>query len=128
MLRREGEKGLDRETAQLFAGRALERLHREQAVANFSTLYFQLIRLLLYLLRIRRTDPACFDPNSPSDISAFHEAMESMAAAERYFSRRGFLHKAQQVLNIRDGFEKYLRYEGTEDVLIRLDDLTGSAA
>ena len=65
MFRNDGERGLDRDMAQLFARRALQRLLKEQDDGNFKKAYFQVIRLLLYLLRYRRTDPSCFDPNVP---------------------------------------------------------------
>jgi hypothetical protein len=126
MLRKDGEKGLDRNMAQLFAHRALERLQQEQRKQSFNRLYFQLIRLLLYLLRYRRTDPSCFDPNTPQSIAVFDEAMESMNEAKRYFlAAAGFRKKARQVQEIIDGFKNYLHYKGTENVLTVLGDLAG---
>lgn len=121
MLRRDGERGLDREMAQLFAHRALKRLLKEQENNNFSILYFQMIRLLLYLLRFRRTDPACFDPSFPQSIFVFEEAKKSMAFAKNYFPRHS--PRVGQVQRIIDGFDKYLHYEGTEDVISILRDL-----
>lgn len=121
MLRKEGEQGLDREMAQLFANRALQRLLKEQEEHNFKTLYFQMIRLLLYLLRYRRIDPSCFDPNLPETIFVFEEAMKSMATAKDYFPSHST--KATQIKRIIEGFNKYLHYEGTEDLLPVLRDL-----
>jgi hypothetical protein len=120
MFRKDGEKGLDRYMAQLFANRALERMEQQQRAQKFSTLYFQLVRLLLYLLRYRRTDPACFDPNVPESIAVFDKAMESMIVAKRKNFRR-----ARQLQDLIDGINNYLYYEGTEDVLTVLEDLAG---
>lgn len=125
MYRKEGEKGLDSDMAQLFARRAIERLYKLQEKRKFKILYFQLIMLLFYLLRYRKSDSSCFDPDSPKTIEVFEDAMESMEEAKRFFSRRNEHYSAKRVQNIIDGFEKYLHYEGTEDVLTVLGDLAG---
>jgi hypothetical protein len=125
MFRKNGEKGLDRNMAQLFAQRAMEGLQEQQGAQNFRTLYFQLIRLLLYLLRYRRTDPACFDPNSLQSIGVFLEAIESMVEAKRYFAKTGGFGKARQIQEIIEGFENHLHYKGTEHFLTVLGDLAG---
>jgi hypothetical protein len=125
MYRKEGEKGLDSDMAQLFARRAIERLNKLQEQRKFKILYFQLIMLLLYLLRFRKSDSSCFDPDSTKTIEVFEDAMESMEKAKMFFSRRNEHYKAKRVQNIIDGFEKYLHYEGTEDVLTVLGDFAG---
>jgi hypothetical protein len=86
--------------------------------------YFQVIRLLLYLLRYRRTDPLCFDPNLPQSISVFEKAKESMALAKRSF--RSDSTKAGKIQRIIEGFGKYLHYEGTEDVITLIGGLAES--
>jgi hypothetical protein len=121
MLRKESEKGLDREMARLFADRALQRILKEEQKHNFRMLYFQMIRLLLYLLRFRISDPSCFDPNSSSSISVFEEAKKSMARAQDFFPR--YHSKVAQTQRIIEGFDQYLHYEGTEDMLPVLRDL-----
>lgn len=121
MLRRDGEKGLDRDMAQLFAHRALQRLLKEQEIHNFKMLYFQMIRLLLYLLRYRRTDPSCFDPNIPQSVSVFEEAKESMEFAKSSFPN--YSTKSRQIQKVIEGFDKYLHYEGTEDMISVLREL-----
>ncbi len=128
MFRKDGEKGLDSDMAKLFAHRVLERLHKEEGEENFKTLYFQLILLLLYLLRYRRSDPSCFDQNSQQTIEVFEDAIESMDKAKEFFSKTRENRKAERVQNIIDGFEKYLYYEGTEDVLTLLGGLAGDMA
>ena len=128
MFRNNGEKGLDCNMAKLFARRAVERLQEKQEQENFQILYFQLILLLLYLLRYRKTEPLCFDPNSPQTMEVFERAMESMAEAKKFFIRTHGPEKADRVQSIIDGFEKYLHYEGTEDVLTVLGDLAGDMA
>lgn len=114
--------------AKLFARCALDRLINEQKKGNYKNLYFQLILLLLYLLRYRKTDPSCFDPNSPQTIEVFEEAIGSMSVAKKFFYKFHDNGKAKRVQNIIDGFEKYLHYEGTEDILTVLGDLAGDMA
>jgi hypothetical protein len=125
MMRKDGEKGLvNCEMAQLFADRALKRLLKEQnkrPKPNFKMLYFQMIRLLFYLLRYRKTEPSSFDPNSPKSISVFEKAKESVMLAKEFF--RGYPTKVRQIATIIDGFDKYLHYSGTEDVISVLRDL-----
>ena len=119
---------LDRDMAKLFARRALERLLEEEGQSNFQNLYFQLILLLFYLLRYRRTDSSCFDPNFPETIQEFEKAIESMTVAMKYFKRKRQHRKAMRVQEIIEGFEKYLYYKGTGDVLTVLTDLAGDMA
>lgn len=122
MFRSDGYKGLDdRCMAQLLAHRALGRLLQEQQKTNFSRVYFQMIQLLLYLLRYRKTDPACFDPSIPQSISVFEAAKASMEVARKSFPKTSM--KAAQIQKIIDGFESYLHYEGTEEMLPHLRDL-----
>jgi hypothetical protein len=124
MLRKDGERGLDRDMAQLFAQRALQRLLKEQQEGNFKMTYFQVVRLLLYLLRYRRTDPSCFDPNLPKSVLVFQEAQKSMEDAKSSFPK--YSTKVGQIQKIIEGFDKYLHYEGTEDVISVLRDLAES--
>ncbi|MGA2401922.1 MAG: hypothetical protein ABSG91_09465 [Syntrophobacteraceae bacterium] len=121
MLREDGEKGLDRDMAQLFANRALQRLFREQKKLKFKSLYFQMLQLLLYLLRYRRSDPLCFDPSITSSIFPFEQAQKSMEFAKGTFPKQS--KKPEQIQKIIEGFDKYLHYEGTEDVISVLRDL-----
>jgi len=128
MFRENGEKGLNGDMATLFTRRALDRLYKEQKRQNFNILYFQLILLLLYLLRYRKAEPACFDPNSPQTIEVFENAMQSMSVAKKFFSKKRIFGKARRVQYIIDGFEKYLHYEGTEDLPTVIGGFTGDMA
>ncbi len=121
MFREDGEKGLDRDMAQLFANRAFQRLYKEQKNLKFKSLYFQMLQLLLYLLRYRRSDPLCFDPSIASSILPFEQAKKSMEFAKGTFPRQS--KKPYQIQKIIEGFDKYLHYEGTEDVISVLRDL-----
>ncbi|MDI6812210.1 MAG: hypothetical protein QME75_13645 [Deltaproteobacteria bacterium] len=124
MLRRNGERGLDRDKAQLFANRALQRLLKQQESRNFQMLYFQMVRLLLYLLRFRKIDPECFAPYDAQSISVFEKAKESMEFAKNLLPRH--TPRVAQIKKIIEGFDKYLHYEGTEDVISVLRDLAES--
>jgi len=124
MLRRDGERGLDRDKAKLFANRALQRLLKQQESRNFKMLYFQMIRLLLYLLRFRKIDPECFAPYDPQSISVFEKAKESMEVAKNLLPRH--TPRVGQIQKIIEGFDRYLHYEGTEDVIPVLIDLAES--
>jgi hypothetical protein len=125
MLREDGEKGLDCELARLLAKATLTRLRTEQNENRFSILYFQLIRFLLYLLRYRKTDPSCFDPNDWRSMDVFEQTMDSMKKARKYFNRRRNFSKATRIKRIADGFEQYLHYKGSEDILTLLSEEAG---
>ncbi|WP_028316586.1 hypothetical protein [Desulfatibacillum aliphaticivorans] len=127
MYRQGGEQGLNRTQARAFATQAMKRIQNEQTKGNFKNLYFQLVRLLLYLLRFRKVDPDCFSPDFPITISPFEKALESMDHAVNYFTNLGQFNKVNQVKQLQEGFEKYLKYEGTENVIDVLDDLAGEA-
>ena len=83
---------------------------------------------MLYLMRCRKTNPSCFDPSPPQTIEIFEKAIKSMAEAKKFFRKNGDKGKSKRVQNIIDGFEKYLHYEGTEDVLTVIKDLAGDMA
>ena len=51
-----------------------------------------------------------------------------MTEAKKFFTSRMRFNKAERVKEIIDGFERYLHYEGTEDVLTVLGDLAGDIA
>ena len=124
IFRKDSEKSLDYQTAKFFAKHALRRLKQEERKDNFKQAYFQLIRLLLYLLRCRRSNPSCFDHNDKSEIKPFIKAIESMRKAISHLRYRQAA-RAQKVQQILDGFEKYLYYEGSEETLIELNELAG---
>jgi len=123
MYRQESEKYLDCKTAIFFANHALKRLRYAERNNNFNKLYFQVIRLLLYLLRCRRSDPYCFDPAKRNEIRPFLDAIDSMENAKKYLNRRHQNARAQKVYQILNGFEKYLHYEGSEETLVELNEL-----
>ena len=125
MFRQDGEKGLSADMARMFANRALERLQQEQKTGSFSMLFFQVILLVLYLLRFRRSDPLCFDARDAHTFAMFHKVMETMDMARAYFSDHNQDAKALRVAQIAEGFEKYLYYEGTEDLLTVLGEFAG---
>jgi hypothetical protein len=125
MYRRESEKSLSCETASFFAIQALKRLKNEEEKKNFNITYFQLIRLLLYLLRCRRSKPQCFSPSDESQIRPFLEAIRSMQKARNILQREHNRAKSLKVDQILNGFEKYLYYEGTEETLVELNKLAG---
>jgi len=125
MFRRDGYLSLDRDMAELFAQRALGRLYGEQKKLNYQMLFFQLVLMLFYLLRFRKADPNCFDPNTDGGISVFEKTMECLEAAKRYFLANRQILKARRVDRIIDGFKRYLHYEGGEDVVTIIGDFAG---
>ncbi|WP_045215804.1 hypothetical protein [Desulfonatronovibrio magnus] len=116
MFREDGEKALDKQSAHLIAKNALERMLSEQKNNNYQQIYFQMIALLLYLLRYRRIDNKCFNPDLYDNIYYFEDAIESMEEAEKYFISNLQTNKARKIKIIYDGFEKYLYYEGDDNL------------
>ncbi|RLF27475.1 MAG: hypothetical protein DRN14_05380 [Thermoplasmata archaeon] len=124
MYRNESYRGLTRKMARLFAQKALERLIDQEATENFQTLYFQLVQLLLYLLRYRQVDTGCFDPQDELVSMEYHnKAKESMKNAETYFKEIGNNNRSMKIKSAIESFEKYLNYEATEDVPVVLSEL-----
>lgn len=121
MLRKKGEMGLEPDIARLFANLGLRRLLIEQHKGKFKTTYFQMIQLLLYLLRFRKSDPSCFDPNISKSIAVFQKAKESMSIAMSSFPKKSS--KAEKIKKVITGFDKFLHYEGTEVGIPELIDL-----
>jgi len=123
MYRNESYRELTRKMARLFAQKALERLMDEEKKENFQTLYFQLVQLLLYLLRHRHVDPGCFDPHDKASMEYHNKAKESMKNAENYFEEIGNNNRSIKIRSAIESFEKYLNYEATEDVPVVLSEL-----
>jgi len=124
MYRNESHKGLTRKMARLFAEKALERLIDQQENNNFQTLYFQLVQLLLYLLRYRYDDPKCFDQNNAESMSVHNEAQKSMEIAKEHYVNNPIRYK--KITSAIESFEKYLKYEATEDLPVALSELADS--
>ena len=74
------------------------------------------------------TPSLCFDPSSPQTLEIFEEAKNSMVVAKKFFYKTREFGKAKRIQNIIEGFDKYLNYEGTEEVLTVLGGLTGDMA
>ena len=125
MFREDGYLGLDREMAELFAQRALERLYEEEEKRNYEVLFFRLVLLLFYLLRFRKADPNAFDPNTITGISVFEDAVECLKEAQHYFLGIQQSWKALRIERIIEGFKRYLHYEGGEDVINIIGDFAG---
>lgn len=121
MFREDGEKALDRNNANSLAKNALRRLLFEQDndnyQHNYNQIYFQMIALLLYLLRYRKIDNKCFHPDLYDNIYYFYDAIESMEEAQKFCLNNNQANKADKIRKISDGFEKYLHYEGDDNLL-----------
>lgn len=125
LFRKDGEKGLNRNTARLFAEEAVRRLKREEIKSNYKNLYFELIRFLLYLLRVRKNDNTCFQPDDSVVMKPFEDAMASMENAISYFRKKHFYEREQRTVAILDGFNQYLDYEGSDTILPTLNEAAG---
>ena len=115
----------DESTAQLFAEKAIEPLKHEQAKNNYKHLYFELIRFLLYLLRARKVDNSCFQPDDPDALKPFEEAKESMNNAIYYFTKKRKSTHKERTVAIMKGFDQYLQYEGSDTILPTLNKAAG---
>jgi len=125
MYREDGYLGLDCEKAQLFARRALMILGEQQSEKKYKQLFFQLILLLLFLLRYRKAEPSCFDPARKESIAVFQTVENLLIAAHKYFHSRRQTGKANRIKAVIDGLNRYLYYEGGEEVVTIISELAG---
>jgi len=125
MYREDGYLGLDCEKAQLFARRALVILNEQQSEKKYKQLFFQLILLLLFLLRYRKAEPSCFDPAQKESIAVFQTAETLLIAAHKYFHSRRQIGKANRIKAVIDGLNRYLYYEGGEEVVTIISEHAG---
>jgi len=125
MFRQDGYLGIDHKKAEVFAYSTLERLREEASECNYDRLFFQLMFLLYYLLRYRKAAPDCFDPHKKGGIIVFEKAIEYLRAAHDYFRAKRQIGKAVRVKEAMRGFERYLYYEGGEDLVTIIGDLAG---
>jgi len=150
MFRKNGQQGLDRSMAVLFSERAYDRLKHMENINNFSRVYFQMIELLLYLLRYRKSDPTCFDSDEPDSI--FQKAIKSLEKAKIFMEEdlinldekfkslkisnkpshrvQSRMYKVQSIVkkieDVIEKFDKYIHYQGTEEGIPALTNLTGN--
>jgi len=125
MFRQDGCLGLNHQIAKLLALRALERLRELAFSCNYNRLFFQLILLLYYLLRCRKADPECFAPHNNNGIILFEKAIEYLIGAHDYFRAKRQIGKAVRVKEAMRSLERYLYYEGGEDLVTIIGDLAG---
>jgi hypothetical protein len=125
MFREKGYLALNQETVELFLKRAVERLVREHQNQRYQRVFFQVVMLLLYLLRYRKADPDAFEPNKNDGISVFEKALECLRKAFEYFSNTGHGGDALRMRRIIEGFRRYLHYEEGEDVPTLVAPLAG---
>lgn len=124
MYRRDSCLALDRESAQLFAQGAVDRLMEEFKQRYFKEIFFRCVLLLLYLLRVRRADVGAFDPSSQKDLAPFHLAMELMTEAVKHAKRTHDHNRAVGIGRVISGLENYLEYEGDEGTISILTDFS----
>ncbi len=125
LFRKDGEKGLNGDNAKLFAQEAVRRLRDEQTANNYQQLFFELIRFLLYLLRVRKVDNSCFQPEDSNALRPFEEAMKSMDNAIDYFDQERQFNQKKRTLAIMKGFDQYLKYQGSDTILPTLNKAAG---
>lgn len=114
-FRPNGESSMSVGQARFFAGKALERLMKDQDENHFKGRYFENIRLMFFLLRCRRTNPDCFDPNDEFSIKPFIAAKESLKVARK--SRFILNAHRRAVDNIIEGIDQFLHYQGSETII-----------
>ncbi|AQU99678.1 hypothetical protein B2D07_02020 [Desulfococcus multivorans] len=123
-LRDKSPRAMARTQAKTFTEEAVKILEQESDLGNFERSFFQAARLFLFLLRFRVVDHDFLDPSNPMDSDLFERALKCLKAAENHFSHSqatGAVRAKELVI----GIEKFMRYEGSNDILTALDELAG---
>ncbi len=123
-LRKNSPKAMTYERAKTFTGEAVKIMEQETRDDNYKNKFFQAARLFLFLLRFRTVKPDFLDPDNKLDSDIFERTLNCLRAAERYFSRAN-VPGTDRARELVIGIEKFMRYEGSNDILAILDDLAG---
>ncbi|MDD2389228.1 MAG: hypothetical protein PHP23_05790 [Desulfobacterales bacterium] len=110
--------------AKTFTEETVKMMAREACDGNYKQRFFQAARLFLFLLRFRVVVQGFLDPDKYSDSDLFERAIECLRKAENHFSRS---HEsgADRARELVIGIEKFMYYEGSNDILTALDSLAG---
>lgn len=122
MYRKSASLHLNCDDADVIASSVVERLKDETKNNKYMMLFFQLVLLLLYLLRVRENSSDCFDRNIKGATTAYDDACDCLESAAKYLGSTHY-EKAQKALKIKSGIEKYIDYSGSEDVVTVLKEL-----
>jgi len=106
--------------AKTFTEEAVKKMEQEAGVGNYQNKFFKAARLFLFLLRFRVVDQDFLDPDKPLDSDLFERTIHCLRSAENYFSRSND-NIALRAKELVIGIEKFMRYEGNNEILIELD-------
>ena len=124
-LRDNGPFAMSRKQAKAFSEESVKMMWREANASRYKQRFFQAARLFLYLLRFREVDRGFLDPDNPSDSELFQRTIKCLRAAEIYFSK-SHANGADRARDLVIGIEKFMRFEGNNDILTLLDELAGN--
>jgi len=123
-LREDSPTAMTPRQAKTFTEEVVKLMEREARVGNYKKKFFQAARLFLFLLRFRVVDQGFLNPDNHSYSGLFERTIECLRKAEKYFSRS---HEsgADRAKELVIGIEKFMYYEGSNDILKALDELAG---
>ena len=124
-LRENSPLSMTRLQAKAFTGKAVNIMEKEALSDNYKQKFFQAARLFLFLLRFRIVEPDFLDPDNSLDSDLFERTLDCLHKAVGFFSHSSEP-GADRAKKIVIGIEKFMRYEGSDGILIfNLDKMTG---
>lgn len=121
-LRSNAPDGLDPLLANILIQTCLTWLEHEDPGKKLQAKFFRVIRLMLYLLRMRERDENFLDPDSSETKDILHRFSTFMDDAVK---NRVVKDKKEMALQVKDGFVSYVNYEGTSETVETLRLLSG---
>jgi len=114
---------MTRTDAETFVEQALINMERCVEQRNFERIFFQAVKLFLYLLRYREIDQTFLRYDNERYPQQFDRTTRCLETAHSFFRSQRNYARAQKIADLRDGIEKYMYFEGSPDIIEIINEL-----
>jgi hypothetical protein len=124
-LRKSGPDAMTRKDAETFVGLAIinmERCVKGQRLKS-EKIFFQAVKLFLYLLRYREVDQTFLRYDNEQDRQQFDRTTRCLETAQSLFQSKRDYARAEKTANLREGIKKYMYFEGSSDIIEIINEL-----
>jgi|GEM_PF-3506148 len=123
-LREFSPDALQRIDADMFVRFALGRMQECVEDSRFENVFFQVIKMFLYILRYREIDPNFLSPSVQEDRDLFAAIIRALEAAKKHFNkkRRGRREELAEQLMVE--IKNFMYYEGSENIIGLLQEFS----
>jgi hypothetical protein len=124
-LREQALNAMRRENAENFVRQAVINMEGCVNRRDFKRRFFQFVKLFLYLLRYRENDQSFLSDSNDQEQELFDRMLCCLKSAQSHFQEERNFRIERRVMDLTSELERYRIFEGSEDILEVIEELTG---